>query len=287
MSDLFGVPVDAAYHLVSGLTGAFTPVLGGLAAAAAIVVFTMAVRLLLMPLSLRALRGQAAQARLAPELAALRQRYARQPERLQREMSALYRREGTSMFAGFGPLLLQWPFLSVMYLLFRSAQVSGRPNTLLSGDLFGVPLGQHWLSGAGPLAAQGAVFAGLFVLLAALCWLSARLARRLAPSPVPAPAGPAPAGPASAVPAPTGTAFPGTGGGAGWLLTALPYLTVVIAAFAPLAAGIYLVTSLAWSLAERRFFGPSAVATADPGRREPPRGQETLRVQGGRRTQKA
>jgi len=277
MSDLFGVPVDAAYHLVSGLTGAFTPVLGGLAAAAAIVVFTMAVRLLLMPLSLRALRGQTAQARLAPELAALRQRYARQPERLQREMSALYRREGTSMFAGFGPLLLQWPFLSVMYLLFRSAQVSGRPNTLLSRDLFGVPLGQHWLSGAGPLAAQGAVFAGLFVLLAALCWLSARLARRLAPSPGPAPTGAAPAGPAPA----------GTGAGAGWLLRALPYLTVVIAAFAPLAAGIYLVTSLAWSLAERRFFGPSAVATADPGRREPPRGQETLRVQGGRRTQKA
>jgi hypothetical protein len=29
---------------------------------------------------------------------------------------------------------------------------------------------------------------------------------------------------------------------------------VVIAAFAPLAAGIYLLTSLAWSLAERAFF---------------------------------
>ena len=279
MSDLLGVPVDAAYHLVSGLTGAFTPVLGGLAAAAAIVVFTVAVRLLLMPLSLRALRGQAAQARLAPQLAELRQRFARQPERLQREMSELYRREGTSMFAGFGPLLLQWPFLSVMYLLFRSAQVSGRPNTLLSRDLFGVPLGQHWLSGAGPLAAQGAVFAGLFVLLAALCWLSARLARRLAPAPA-ATVSPAKGASPAAAPA-------GTGGSAGWLLRALPYLTVVIAAFAPLAAGIYLVTSLAWSLAERRFFGPSAVAAADPGRREPPRGQETLRVQGGRKTQQA
>ncbi len=34
----------------------------------------------------------------------------------------------------------------------------------------------------------------------------------------------------------------------------LPYLTVVIAAFAPLAAGIYLLTSLAWSLAERVLF---------------------------------
>jgi YidC/Oxa1 family membrane protein insertase len=267
MSNLLGIPVDAAYHLVSGLTGALTPVLGGLAAAIAIVVFTMAVRLLLMPLSLRALRGQAAQARLAPQLAALRQRYARQPERLQREMAALYKREGTSMFAGFGPLLLQWPFWSVMYLLFRSAQVGGRPNARLSRDLLGVHLGLHWLSGAGPLSAQGAVFAGLFAVLAGLCWLSARLARQLAPSPAAAPAGAA--------------------GGLGWLLRMLPYLTVAIAAFAPLAAGIYLVTSLAWSLAERRFFGPSAVAATDAGRRKPPRGQETLRVQTGRKTQKA
>ncbi len=267
MSDLLGVPVDAAYHLVFGLTGVLTPVLGGLAAAAAIVVFTMAVRLLLMPLSLRALRGQAAQARLAPQLQALRQRYARQPEKLQREMSALYKREGTSMFAGFGPLLLQWPFWSVTYLLFRSAQVGGRANALLSHHLFGVPLGLHWLSAAGPLSAQAAVFAGLFALLAGLCWLSARLARQLAPAPVPASATAA--------------------GGSGWLLRVLPYVTVAIAAFTPLAAGIYLATSLAWSLAERRFFGRSAVAASDPGPRKPLRGQETLRVQAGRKTQKA
>src|SRR6266576_852914 len=174
MSSFFGVPVDAAYHLVSGLTGILTPVLGALAAVAAIVVFTMAVRLLLMPLSLR---GQAVQARLAPQLLALRQRHGKQPERLQREMAALYKREGTSVFAGFAPLLLQWPFLSVMYLLFRSPTVGGTANTLLTHDVFGVPLGAHWLSGVGLASAQGVVFVGLFALLAALCWLSARLGR--------------------------------------------------------------------------------------------------------------
>jgi YidC/Oxa1 family membrane protein insertase len=239
MSSFLGVPVDAAYHLVSGLTGYLTPVLGGLAAVAAIVAFTMAVRLLLMPLSLRALRGQAARARLAPHLMALRQRYGKQPERLQREMAALYKREGTSMFAGFAPLLLQWPFLSVMYLLFRSPSVGGTTNTLLTHDLLGVPLGAHWLSGAGPLdlaSAQGAVFFGLFALLAALCWLSARLGRLMA------------ARAAGAAPA------PGAAGSPGLLVRALPYLTVVIAAFAPLAAGIYLLTTLAWSLAERMLF---------------------------------
>jgi YidC/Oxa1 family membrane protein insertase len=246
MSSLFGVPVDAAYHLVSGLTGVLTPVLGGLAAVAAIIAFTMAVRLLLMPLSLRALRGQAAQARLAPQLLALRQRHGQQPERLQREMAALYKREGTSVFAGFAPLLLQWPFLSVMYLLFRSPTVGGTANTLLTHDLLGVPLGAHWLSGAGPVSAQGAVFLGLFVLLAGLCWLSARLGRLMTAQV-------------------TGTSpAPGAAGRPGLLVRALPYLTVVIAAFAPLAAGIYLLTTLAWSLAERMLYSRSAGRKAGP-----------------------
>ena len=244
MPNFFGVPVDAAYHLVSGLTGILTPVLGGLAAVAAIVAFTMAVRLLLMPLSLRALRGQAVQARLAPELQALRQKHGKQPERLQREMTALYKREGTSMFAGFAPLLLQWPFLSVMYLLFRSPTVGGTANTLLTRDLLGVPLGAHWLSGAGPFnlaSAQGAVFLGVFALLAGLCWLSARFGRLMM------------------------ARAAGTEPGAGLLARVLPYLTVVIAAFAPLAAGIYLLTSLAWSLAERMFFATrSAYGAAGP-----------------------
>jgi YidC/Oxa1 family membrane protein insertase len=269
MSSFLGVPVDAAYHLVSGLTGILTPVLGGLAAVAAIVAFTMAVRLLLMPLSLRALRGQAVQARLAPQLVALRQRYGKQPERLQREMAALYKREGTSVFAGFAPLLLQWPFLSVMYLLFRSPAVGGTANTLLTRDLFGVPLGAHWLSGAGPFnpaSAHGAAFLGVFALLAGLCWLSARFGTLMT------------ARATGAQPAPAGA------GRGGLLVKVLPYLTVVIAAFAPLAAGIYLLTSLAWSLAERMLFWRSTAAATDSDRQQAPHGGE---ARAGRRVQKA
>ena len=232
MTSILGVPVDAAYHLVSGFTSFLTPALGGVAAVAAIVLFTVAARLILMPLSLRGLRGQAAQARLAPQLQALRKRYAKQPERLQREMTALYKREGTSLFAGLTPLLLQWPLLSVMYLLFRSTQIGGKPNTLLTRDLFGVPLGSHWLAGAGPVSMHGLVFLGVFVLLAGLCWLSVRLGRLMTPQP-------------------TGLDGADTPGA---LIKVLPYLTMVIAAFVPLAAGIYLLVSTGWALAERAYF---------------------------------
>jgi len=245
MSTLFGVPVDAAYHLVFALTTTLTPVLGGLAAAAGIIVVTIAVRLLVSPLTFRALRGQAVQARLAPELQRLRQRHAKQPDRFQRELTALYQREGTSIFAGFAPLLVQWPVFSVLYLLFRSPTVGGVPNRLLSRDLLGVPLGSHWLSGAGLLGVHGVVFLGVLAVLAAACWYLARVARRALPQP--ALASPARAGSASVEAVPGSQALTS-------VTKIAPYLTVLIAAFAPLAGVIYLVTSTGWSAAERLVF---------------------------------
>jgi len=236
MSGFFGVPVDAAYHLVCLFAGFLTPLPWGLAAAAAIIGFTMAMRLLLLPLSYRAMRGMAAQARLAPLAQDLRKRYAGQPDRLQHELTALYRAEGTSIFAGCLPLLVQWPAFAVLSLLFRSAYVGGAPNTLLAHSLFGAPLAGYWLGGAGPLSAQGAVFAGLFVLLAGIGWLSARMARRASAT-------------AATATAATGTA-PASGAQA-TVVRLLPFATVAIAAFVPLAAGLYLATSTAWTLAER------------------------------------
>ena len=165
MSTIFGVPVDAAYYVVSTLAAAITPLTGGLAVAIAIVLSTAAVRLLLLPLSYYALRGQVTQSRLAPQLQALRHRHRGDPDRLTREVRSLYRDHGTSMFAGYLPLLLQWPLLSVMYLLFRSGTIGGAPNTLLRHRLFTALFGAHWLTAPGPLSGQGAVFAGLFALL--------------------------------------------------------------------------------------------------------------------------
>jgi YidC/Oxa1 family membrane protein insertase len=316
MFGFLGVPVDAAYHLVFALTHLLTPVSGGLAAAAAIVLFTAVVRLLISPLSFRALRGQAAMARLAPQVQALRTRHRRQPERFQRELTALYKREGTGPFSGMLPLLAQWPFLSVMYLLFRSATVGGAQNQLLSDGLFGVPLGAHWLSGTGLLSVHDVLFLAIFAVLAALCWLSARLAKRAAPAAAAPAAGTAATRRVGRVPAATARAGQSRNGAgqsskgagqsrngpgqsskgagrqargagpssagtrpdpaealanskaAGLLTRVLPYVTVVIAAFAPLAAAIYLLTTVAWTLAERRLFlrrtlSPSS--TASPG----------------------
>jgi YidC/Oxa1 family membrane protein insertase len=232
MFALFDDAVRAGYHVLTSVISVLSPLAGSLAGAAAIVAVTIALRVALLPLSYYAVRGQAAQARLLPQLAELQRKYKNQPERLRRELTAVQQREGTSLFAGLLPLLAQWPFFSVLYRLFLTPVISGHPNALLSDQLLGVPLGSRWLAGAGPFSAHGAVFLGLFALLALVSWAAVRLARRFT-----AAAG----APAAARP----------GGAVGGLTRVLPYLTIVIAAFVPLAAGLYLLTTTAWTAAER------------------------------------
>jgi YidC/Oxa1 family membrane protein insertase len=151
---------------------------------------------------------------------------------------------------------------SVLYLLFRSPTVAGGANSLLSRDLFGVPLGAHWLSGGGAgIATAGlhaAVFPAVLAILALVCWLSVWVARQMT------------AGPASAA--------SGTSRAAGLLVKVLPYITVVIAAFAPLAAAVYLVVSVSWSVGERRVFAARSRHRLDtgPAGGDRPRGANTL-----------
>jgi YidC/Oxa1 family membrane protein insertase len=233
MLGFLNAPLGVAYDLLFTLAHLLAPLPGGLATVAAIVIFTVAVRLLLSPLSFTALRGQAGIAALQSRVAELRTRYVHQPDRLQRELAALYQAQGGTLLAGCLPLLVQLPFFSVLYRLFLSRTVAGRPNALLAKNLLGAPLGSHWLTGLGPLSLHGLVFIGLFALLALACFAVARLSQSATRS------GPVPGAAAS------GTRL------AGLLGRVLPYTTVIIAAFVPLAAGLYLLTTTAWTAAER------------------------------------
>jgi YidC/Oxa1 family membrane protein insertase len=304
MSALISVAVGAAYHIVSAIARALAPAAGGLATAAAIILFTAAVRLVLLPLSYLGMRGQARIAGLAAKAQALREQHAGQPDRQQRELAALYQREGGGMLTGCLPVLAQLPFLSVMYTLFRSGSIDGHPNGLLGHYLLTAPLGSHWLTGPGPISAQGAVFAGVFVLLAVAAWLAARAARKTAaaqppqtvapatarPGPAgsrqsrpgpsgsrqsrPGPSGsrqsrPGPSGSRQSRPGPSGSRQPGAaqpGGAMGVLVRVMPYATLVIAAVMPLAAGLYLLTTTAWAAVERTVLARRVrpPAAADP-----------------------
>lgn len=230
--------------LVSLLGRLLEPVLAESATAAAIVLFTVLVRLALHPLSRASFRG-------------------------------------ATPVAGLLPVLLQLPVFFLMYRAFSSAEIGGAANELLGHRLFAAPLGGRWgeaLGEGGLFGEQGLVFLGLFAVVSVVAAWSAVRGRKAAAltaatagaGSAGAKAGGAKAGGAKAGGAKAGGAKARASGACaaggvgvisaeqqevmrklGGVLPLLSFGTLITAALVPLAAGLYLVTTTAWSVAER------------------------------------
>lgn len=219
--------------LLTALTHLLTPAAGGFAAALAVVALTLAVRVLLLPLAVLQVRAERDRRRLAPRLAELRRRYGRDSERLQRAVQQLYTSERVSPLAGCLPVLAQAPVLSLVYTLFTHGTVAGVANALLDATLVGIPLGHSLVVVLGtPLWTHAWVVLVLLAVLAVVVELTRRANLRW--NPVEPAAGDVPGAGTAAV-----------------LGRWLPFLSVVFAAVAPLAAALYVVTSAAWTAGER------------------------------------
>jgi YidC/Oxa1 family membrane protein insertase len=258
--DLYSFPpiaavLDGAYALLMGLAQVLEPLIGVTSAAAAIVLVTLIVRAALIPTAISMAKGEQTRARLAPKLQALQQKHKKNPERLQRETMKLYADEGTSPLAGCLPMLVQAPVVGIIYALFILPTINGHPNTLLTETLAGVPLGSSF---AGALvegeltAAIIGVFAVLVLLIAAVAEVTRRVFRPVPPAggaggALGLPPGGAVVSPAGATRAAGPAAMPNLVRALGFL----QYVTAVIALFVPLAAGVYLATTVIWTLGQR------------------------------------
>jgi YidC/Oxa1 family membrane protein insertase len=102
------------------------PVLAGIGAyGVAIVVLTIGIRLILSPLQQFQLvtqrKSMLEQRKLAPNVAELRKKYKKEPQKLQSEMTKLYAEHGINPFAGLVgclPLVVQLPILTALYYVF-------------------------------------------------------------------------------------------------------------------------------------------------------------------------
>lgn len=233
--------LDAAYEALMHLTDLLTPALGDLAAAGAIVLVTLVVRAALIPVGVSQAKAERTRARLAPRLAELQRRHKHDAHALQKAMTALYAEEGTTPFAGCLPVLAQAPVVGVIYAVFIHADIAGHANALLGHSVLGVPLGTSLLASlTAPTAAGAAVFVvviGAIALVGELTRRAVRSGGALAPA--------APAAPAGAAPNALGS--PAIQGALGLV----PFATAVIACFVPLAAALYLLVTIAWTLAQR------------------------------------
>ncbi|GAA3303472.1 YidC/Oxa1 family membrane protein insertase [Streptomyces cinereospinus] len=229
-------------HLVEQLAELLQPLFHASAAAAAIVLFTALVRLLVHPLSRAAARGQKARTRLQPQIAELREKHGRDPERLQRAVLELHQKEKVSPLAGCLPGLLQAPAFFLLYHLFSNGEIGGRPNELLSHELLAAPLGDRWsdaLGTGGLLGQAGLVYLGLFVLVTAVAAFNYRRTKSMMA-----------ANPLAPVGVDGGQQVPGIGA-VTKVMPFMSFFTLVTVAVVPLAAALYVVTSTTWSAVER------------------------------------
>lgn len=205
MFDFIAVPAHALVMAFAALLHA--PVV------LTIVLTTVAVRLVLLPLGIDQHRAQQRAEKLRSGLnesvERLKKRFRHNPQRLETEVSALYRAEAPGLARGTArgclPALLQAPVFMALYAAF----------TVPTAERFlDVPLDLHLISATGP---QLAVFAGVLLLAAAVGFASSRIART-------------PAEP-------------------GWMKL-FHYMPVLSVAFLPLAASVYLITSMTWTVVQ-------------------------------------
>lgn len=102
--------------------------------ALSIIFFTIIIRLLLLPLSMKQQKGQTMAARMRPFENKIRQKYKSDPMKAREEINALYQSEGYSPYSGCLTALLQLPIFIGLYEVIRYPlhYIAGVANDLIN-----------------------------------------------------------------------------------------------------------------------------------------------------------
>lgn len=97
----------------------------GLSYVLAIFIFTLIIRLLILPLNIKSTKSNAKMQEIQPELKKIQAKYANDPQKMQLETSKLMKENNVSMFGGCLPALFHYLYylLYIMYLEIYSQQM--------------------------------------------------------------------------------------------------------------------------------------------------------------------
>ena len=86
----------------------------------AIILLTIVVKIVLYPLTKKSFESSAKMSALSPKMKEIQDKYKNNPQKLNAELAALYKREGVSPLSGCFPILLQMPIFFALYGLLNS-----------------------------------------------------------------------------------------------------------------------------------------------------------------------
>jgi YidC/Oxa1 family membrane protein insertase len=238
---------DALYVVLKSFQHLTEPVLGGQSYWFSIVMLTIAVRIVLIPLTVKQVRSTRVMQELQPELKKLQAKYKNDKPKLQEELMKLYRERGFNPLAGCWPLAAQLPFFWALYRVIYSHRIDGQPNILIGKTFFGVPLDDRWsaLAGWGEklTSVAGITILGLIIAMAITTYISQRqlMAKQSAE-----------VNPQQQM-----------------LLRIMPLMFVIFAVNVPLAVVLYWVTTNLWSMGQqwvllRNAPAPAGAAASSP-----------------------
>ena len=93
----------------------------------AIIIFTLFVKLLILPLTIKQQRSTLMTQKIQPELDRIKESYGNDRQKLYEEQQKIYQKYGVNSMAGCLPMLIQFPIIIVLYQIIRM------PLTYISG----------------------------------------------------------------------------------------------------------------------------------------------------------
>ena len=112
IASLFGIALKAIYGVIGNY---------GLS----IIVFTIIVKMILMPLTVKQTKSTFAMSEINPKVKEIQAKYQHKPEKQNEEISKLYKESGINPLSGCLPILIQMPILMGLFYVFKDPVTHG------------------------------------------------------------------------------------------------------------------------------------------------------------------
>ena len=109
------------------------------------VVFTLLIKLVLLPLDYKSRKSMRRMTKLQPQIAKLQKKYANDKEKLNQKSAELYRREGINPMSGCLPMLVSMVILFIMFAAMRTVANTEMASQALNLLTTGTQTNESWL----------------------------------------------------------------------------------------------------------------------------------------------